>query len=878
MAETVNSFNEYIEEGSKLSNFADMFSALEDMGKDIKSLKGMVDSVTNLSPLSSIKDKFSEASSLNEKINEGLKKLGLTDKTIALLNKTTGGLLSKADPFIMSAYGAVETFARTILEDAISSIMAKVYIPEDVFLLAVKGLAGAKSDPNYRNVLRMAILQHDLVKTIEWLDNFNGIKYSMQSSQTQDAVTASKYGSFHVAAYIIRKLRKTYIEIKASPTLTESDENRKALELAQYEHFYNTIIRNIFVYSYDNLTVDEFSSIVRDFPTFTPSCLGSSDEIYSRRAMVTTSDIEILAPLRKYTTVEVTWNSDAEEKVFIVPRNHNIKKLYVWLAYSIEFNDSERLVNEPLHRRLSYKILSTVEEAFYEAQKSLLNSPLGKYVFDSKDSYLGLIAKYVQETEQYLFDPRKQDIITGEDRITLPDFRPVTSKKEDNTIAKSYLPIPTAMADSNLTFDDFVVYYIDPSYDEERIVKDGIGISRTRNKPYVVSKKLIFNPPDQETGSTENLYLIYFNDKFNSSISESNREIILDYVVTKYVIDYYTELDYPLESIATMFPELNSKGIFYQFIDYANKLKDIDVAGNNVNSGADRELDTINFYNQILSQKGETIKIDPTGVNVYNIFGEKVGSITDVPENSVGLSLIDNDLYALALNPKTGNLDVYYSDYSIINWIKMDVNGNDAIILPGIGVTSIYQINLFESFYYNNLLFILKENKIFWSQDKINFTELSIMFSSVDEIIQGISFLPDGNLYILTDKYFYMIEDFTINGAPYTLVVLSTSIEKFNVYKGMVGTVINAVSIPLDTMDDFDINDKKIINRLVKYYSSSKFMYYWYSVESEISIDLFNENISRLQEKLNTIVDPIRRKQLERCIERQIYFKEKMAS
>jgi hypothetical protein len=107
--------------------------------------------------------------------------------------------------------------------------------------------------------------------------------------------------------------------------------------------------------------------------------------------------------------------------------------------------------------------------------------------------------------------------------------------------------------------------------------------------------------------------------------------------------------------------------------------------------------------------------------------------------------------------------------------------------------------------------------------------------------------------------------------------MLSANNDKFSVIKGVVGTVINAVSIPLDTMDDFDINDQKIVNRLVRYYSSTRFMYYWYSIESDVSIELFNENIARLQAKLNTTVDPVRRKQLERCIERQIHFKNKIA-
>jgi hypothetical protein len=577
--------------------------------------------------------------------------------------------------------------------------------------------------------------------------------------------------------------------------------------------------------------------------------------------------------------LEITWNSSAEENVFIVPRNKNIKKIYVWLAFNVGLNDNERLIHEPLHRRLSYKILSTVEEAFYEAQNSLLNSPLGKYVFDSKDSYLALIAKYVQETEAYLFDPKKQDLVTGEDRITLPDFRPVATKEDvKNKTLDNYLPRPAAMANANLTYDDFTVYYVDPSYNEERIVKDGITIVKRENKQYVISKTITFYNPENLNDTRERLYLIYYNDKFNASISEVDRNSIIDFVLGKNVVDTYTEEGHSLETIATMFPELNNNGVLYQFIDYVKKLKELDFEDSrSEETGLNRSLSDINFYNQLLNEKGETIKIEATGVNTYNIFGEKVSTFTDLPGTPVGIALIDGDTYALSLNQRNGELDVYYSDSTIISWIKMDVNGNDAIILPGIGITSIYQINLFESFYYGNILFIINDEKILWSLDRINFTELPITFNYNDEVIKGISFLPDGNLYLLTDRYFYMIEKFDINDTPYNLVVLSGSIDKFKVIEGMVGTVINAVSIPLETIDDFDINDKKIVNKLIQYYNTTKLMYYWYSTESNISIELFNDNISRLNAKLETTVDAASRARLEKRIARQEYFKNKIA-
>jgi hypothetical protein len=879
MAAIINSFNEYVEEGSKLSNFADMFSSLEQMGKELKSIKGTVDSVTNLSFLTSIRDKFSAATSLNDKISSALKNMGLSDKAISLLNKSSGGLLSSVDPFIMSIYGSVETFAGSILQDVISSVMSKIFIPEEVFLIAVKGLAGAKSDPNYKNVLRKATLEHDLVKTIEWLDNFNNTKYAIQSKQTQDALTAARNGSFNVAAYIIRKLKKTYIEIKAGPTITEKDEERKSLELVQYEHFFNKVIQHIFVYSYDNLTVEKFQAIIRDFPTFTPSCLGTSDTKYSSRAIVTKGNIDILAPLKKYKTVEVIWNSNASEKTFIVPRNHNIKKLYVWLAFSPAFNDSERLVNKPLHDRLKYKILSTLEEAFYEAQKSLLNSALGKFITNAKDDYLGLIAKYVKETEQYLFDPKKQDFVTGEDRITLPDFRQATvasSTKKDSQ--KNYLPIPSVFSEYSLTYDNFYVYHVMGDYTAERVVQDGIVISKKNNMIYMFSNGIFKNSPLMDKVSEE-IYFIYHNERFNTVPDQIKRQTITDFVLAKHIIDYYStqEVKLPLTVIASMYPSINNKGIFNEFVNYYNYVNYNQTIESEDNSGLNRDVEEINFYNQVLTDKGETVKIDPTGVNVYNVFGEKVGSYSDLPGVPVGVSIVGEDVYAATLNQKNGHTEAYYSPDNGMTWISLGAKEEDITIYPGVGITSLNQVNFYESLYYDDNLFIINNNKISFSSDKTNYTELPISFLNQDEIIQSIIILPNGDFLILTDKTLYKIQNFNKDETNFQIETLDENGGKYNTIKGMVGTIINAVSIPLDTIDDFDIDDTKIVNKLMQHYSSVKLVYYWYSTESKISESIFNDNIFRLQEKLNATTDPYRRSQLQHLIERQQHFKSKIA-
>jgi hypothetical protein len=877
MAETITTFHEYVDEGSKLSNFKDMYAGLEKAGKDMKQTKGLVDSVKNLEFLDTARDKFSAATSVNDKINDGLKKLGLTDKSLALLNKATGGLLSSADPFIMSLYGAAETFVGSILDDVVSAIMANIYVPESVFILGIKSLVAAKVDPNVRNVLRNATLKHDLAETLEWLDGYNGTTYDINSPLLNDAIIASKNGCFNVSHYILKQLKKTYNEIKGSVALTENDEEYKNVELHRYEIFFNNVIRHILVYSYSNLTLSSFRSILSNFPTFTPSCLGESDEVYSKRATISSQEIETIAPFRRYKTVEVIINPDAPDKVFIVPRNKNIKLIYIWLAFSTDYNDTALLIHKRLHERLKYKILSTLEEAFYEAQKSLIGSPLGRFIHDAKESYLSLIAKYVKETEPYLFDPRNQNSLVEEDRITLPDFRPYTPSRENDRLKERALEkeLPP-LGNNGLAYSDFKVYYVDSDFTHEQITRDSITIAIKDKFPYVVSKTLEQHSIDiGDTKVSLALFFIFYNDKFNSSISSSDRESIILNILAKYIIDIYAAKECTLEMIASIYPFLNESGTLSKFNNYYtalcrfNELETSETIGSGVlssDSGINRNIEDIPFHTEVISANGDLVKIDPTGINIYNSHGEKMSSFHDVQGSPVGISIIDDDTYVLIINPKSGNKEVYYSPDNGLTWEKMNVDGNDGSIYPGVGITSLKQLNFYEAIYYNDTFFKIKENTIVYSLDKINWVNMNLYFN---ETVLGICIVPTGTLYVLTELFIYEVPDFSITSDSSKIKNIANNDNSFAVIKGIIGTILNAASIPYRTMDDFDIDDKAVIKKILLYYQNNRLMYYWYSTESPITIELFQKNIEILQNQYNVTDDPVKKSEIQRKIDKQ---------
>jgi hypothetical protein len=873
MAESVSSFNEYVEEGSKLSNFQELYASLEEAGKDMKSAKGFVDSVKNLEFLDNIRDKFAAATSVNDKINSGLKKLGLTDKAIALLNNATGGLLSSADPFIMSLYGAAETFASNILEDVISAIMANVYVPEEIFILGVKGLALGGSDPNVRNILRDATLRHDLANTLEWLDKYNGTKYDISSPLAHDAVSASKNGCFNVATYILKQLKVTYNEIKSTVALTERDEDFKANELLKYENYFNEIIRYIFVYSYSNLSVNAFRAVIKHFPTFTPSCLGVNDEVYSKRAKISTGEIDILAPFRRYKTVEAVINPDAPDKVFIVPRNKNIKSIYVWLAFSTDYNTNELLIHQELHDRLKHKMLSTVEEAYYEAQKSLIGSPLARYIQGAKETYLSLLSKYVDEMDPYLFDPRNQSNLRDEDRMVLPDFKPYTPSQDEKNIINKLPELPDP-DNKGLNHSDFEVYYVDPSYTNEQITRDSLDIAIRRKLPHMIAKTLERNPLDiNDTESVYDTFFIFFNEKFTNK----DKDQVLLYLIAKYVIDIYLAKGYTLEMIASLYPQLNESGVLSQFKDYIQALMnkdDLGSAESPYETGPNRPVQDISFHTEVINGDGNLIKIDPTGINIYNARGEKVASFNDVPGTPVGISITGDDIYVLVINPKTGDKEVYYSPDNGLTWGKMNDDGNDAVIYPGIGITSLDQMNFYEVIYYNNTFFKISDNGILFSYDKINWYSMDLHF---DEKILGISIAPDGTLYVITEHSVYGIPDFSVDSTNSDIKKIAENNKDYTVIKGIIGTILNAASVPYNTLDDFDIDDKTVIRNLLLHYQSTRLMYYWYSTESPITPEIFQKNIEMLEEKYEKTTDPLLRKDIEKKIAKQTEYMEKLS-
>jgi hypothetical protein len=860
-----STFNEYVEQGSPLESFKSIFETLESAGKALDKIKGFIDIITNPQKLlNDMAGNLTEYLGFEDKFKSLLGKAGLTNKSMDLVNNATGGFISSIDAFTGDIFSSASTFLGGIAQDLLDSVLANIYIPEEVFLPAVKGLAAAKSDPNNQQVLRNACIRHDLVKSIEWLDDYNEVKsYTLDDSRSNDALTAASAGAFKVARYILRNLKKTYIQIKGIPVLNDEDIEQKNIQLFEYENFFNKVIKYIFTYSYDNLSLEDFRNIIAEFPTHTPSSMGDNDDKYSKSAAVSSSEINILAPIKtyKHSNIAEILDQSSDPLTFINPRNKNIKKLYIFLAYSMDYNDFERLIHKELHKRLKYKMISTMENALYSAQDKLIGSPLGKYISDMRESYLSLISKYVKSVEKFLFSPSKQKGYRSEDTVELPSFRPALTEEQKTryNLLQEALPSPPLFAELHCDWGDFAVYWVDPIYNHtinnepesvddlqntqlnqvspfDAVLSEIVNIMNNSTKlryfiPYTIeSLKHV-----EKTDKTEQIFYILHNGILTDLDDIKKNELILN-LITKYIIDKIVNEkmsfgieglsgDISIESIGYLFPLLNTTGLIASFEKYF----EISVASDlSPYQNTEVPVSDIPFYSEILTDEGTIIKIELTGVNEYNQYGEKVKTLLDPTVDAAGIGYANDSLYVIAVD-STGNLNVYKSDPYSSGTLSLEgkVDKSDVSIYQGVGITSIYQINYYTSFYYDGIIFTISDEGIKLYQNNELIRTITVSDGLPTNEILGLSFMPNGNVYIVTNNGIYKIEDYS--ATSYNTILLGEyNKEKVTVYSNIPGTILTSASIPIETTDDFDIDDMKMINNIISRYQIRKLSYYIY--------------------------------------------------
>ncbi len=364
MANSTSIFNNYVEEGSKLSSLKDFFSVFESIGGFIKSLKGKFNDVAG--QLTGLYDKLKSSTYLSD----WLSKLGLSSDALALVNKYTGGLLTAADSALGDmldvGLAALKSYGNSILGE----ITAGIGMDENVFLTTVKTLYNIGSDPNYDLTLYNVAIAHDMPKVLEWLDGINGVTYDIDNSKADVAFIAASQGSFHVSKYIMNKMSKSHVEITSSPAYTtEEIKTIKDYDL-RYKKWFVQVFKSVFLNSYGNLTPGELLSFL-DEPKYhlKAAHLGTSDVDYFKEFAITENDLDIIAPLYPVT---YDYALGQKEETYILPKNRNVKKNYVLLVEMANFPLESKL----LHDRLLYPLYTADDDAMISKSFSVIANSL----------------------------------------------------------------------------------------------------------------------------------------------------------------------------------------------------------------------------------------------------------------------------------------------------------------------------------------------------------------------------------------------------------------------------------------------------------------------------------------------------------------------
>lgn len=826
MAESSSAFNNYIEEGSKLSSLKNLFGFLEKVGNFFKDLKqGISDAIGTVTDLyNNIKN--------STYISNLLKKLGLTDEAIGIINKLTGGSINALDgalgDMLDTGLAAIETYGSEIL----NLVKANVYLPENVFLASVKALHAIGSDPNLNSTLFNTAIRHDMPKVLEWLDDINGTTYSIEEDTNCIAFEAAEFGAFNISKYVMEKMGKAW-RISINQAAYNSEEVNKIKEQdALYKEWFIDVFKRVFLYSYGNFDVTKMKQFIEhtfDGPDIKMSNLGTSDKDFFLKYAITEEDVDIVAPLY---TVRYDYAVGEKEKTYILPPNKNIKKLYVYAVNGVKNNPLE---SKALHDRLKYPIYTVNTSALSALTNTFRNSGIGQFISNAKDNYLAMISNLCIKSDPILFDPMKQDLKSWGDKTVIPDFIDSSTSNlapgYDHT--KKEPPLNETMIKLGLTYDRFGVIEITENTTTDSITTELMSL--LKDKPTLKYKHIFTTPyvDFKDLNVKTSKFHVYYDEVFDKKVDKQSNEFkdTICMVIVKYLIDKYiaNESGYTLETLSSTYYELAK--YFGLFKDYFDAMTD---DSNDQNKEQSTGIKSLSFYEQIVDPQGNTIQIKDTGLvsvspsgAVSNLkFPSTYGTVT-------GMALDSNNNIVVAVKTSDGKY-AYYMKNAIGEWILVETTDELENIFPGLGFNSPKNITFYKAVYYDDKYYMISTTD---SKDVIkvydNLSDKNVLgtidaldFINLDSSkrIQGLSILTGNRLAALISNIVYLLTlgENNLSLVSYKALEPSLSDEEINVKENQIGTILDSVSINYDEVYDIDIDDAETINNIVKYYKTYK--------------------------------------------------------
>lgn len=827
MAESSSAFNNYIEEGSKLSSLKNLFGFLEKVGNFFKNLKkGISDAIGTVTDLyNNIKN--------STYVSDLLKKLGLTDEAIGIINKLTGGSINALDgalgDMLDTGLAAIETYGSEIL----NLVKANVYMPENVFLASVKALHAIGSDPNLNSTLFNTAIRHDMPKVLEWLDDINGTTYSIEEDTNYIAFEAAEFGAFNISKYVMEKMGKAW-RISINQAAYNSEEVNKIKEQdALYKEWFIDVFKRVFLYSYGNFDVNKMKQFIEhtfDGPNIKMSNLGTSDKDFFLKYAITEEDVDIVAPLY---TVRYDYAVGEKEKTYILPPNKNIKKLYVYAVNGVKNNPLE---SKALHDRLKYPIYTVNSSALSALTNTFRNSGIGQFISNAKDNYLAMISNLCIKSDPILFDPMKQDLKSWGDKTVIPDF--IDSSTSNLTpgygdYTKKEPPLNETMIKLGLTYDRFGVIEITENTTTDSITTELMNL--LKDKPTLKYKHIFTTPyvDFKDLNVKTSKFHVYYDEVFDKNVDKQSNEFkdTICMVIVKYLIDKYitNESGYTLETLSSTYYELAK--YFGLFKDYFDAMTD---NSNDQNKEQSTGIKSLSFYEQIVDPQGNTIQIKDTGLvsvspsgAISNLkFPSNYGTVT-------GMALDSNNNIVVAVKTSDGKY-AYYMKNAVGEWILVETTDELENIFPGLGFNSPKNITFYKAVYYDDKYYVistadskdvikiydnLSDKNVLGTIDALDFINLD-----PSKRIQGLSILTGNRLATLISNTVYLptLGENNLSLTSYKALEPSLSDEEINVKENQIGTILDSVSINYDEVYDIDIDDAETINNIVKYYKTYK--------------------------------------------------------
>ena len=826
MAESSSAFNNYIEEGSKLSSLKNLFGFLEKVGNFFKNLKqGISDAIGTVTDLyNNIKN--------STYISNLLKKLGLTDEAIGIINKLTGGSINALDgalgDMLDTGLAAIETYGSEIL----NLVKANVYMPENVFLASVKALHAIGSDPNLNSTLFNTAIRHDMPKVLEWLDDINGTTYSIEEDTNHIAFEAAEFGAFNISKYVMEKMGKAWRISINQAAYTSEEVNKIKEQDALYKEWFIDVFKRVFLYSYGNFDVTKMKQFIEhtfDGPDIKMSNLGTSDRDFFLKYAITEEDVDIVAPLY---TVRYDYAVGEKEKTYILPPNKNIKKLYVYAVNGVKNNPLE---SKALHDRLKYPIYTVNSSALNALTNTFRNSGIGQFISNAKDNYLAMISNLCIKSDPILFDPMKQDLKSWGDKTVIPDFidSSTSSLAPGYDHTKKDPPLNETMIKLGLTYDRFGVIEITENTTTDSITTELMSL--LKDKPTLKYKHIFTTPyvDFKDLNVKTSKFHVYYDEVFDKKVDKQSNEFkdTICMVIVKYLIDKYitNESGYTLETLSSTYYELAK--YFGIFKDYFDAMTD---NSNDQNKEQSTGIKSLSFYEQIVDPQGNTIQIKDTGLisvspsgAVSNLkFPSNYGTVT-------GMALDSNNNIVVAVKTSDGKY-AYYMKNAVGEWILVETTDELENIFPGLGFNSPKNITFYKAVYYDDKYYMISTTD---SKDVIkvydNLSDKNVLgtidaleFINLDSSkrIQGLSILTGNRLAALISNTVYLLTlgENNLSLTSYKALEPSLSDEEINVKENQIGTILDSVSINYDEVYDIDIDDAETINNIVKYYKTYK--------------------------------------------------------